>query len=117
MKNEFGAMKTVRDLILRGYGYTQMLEKANLTEDDLSKLCTSYSDFNNEIIKRYKRDLALQKETVNETVSEAVKEEKAQEVSEPPVVDIRQTAKNMGIKNWHNKSEERLLKEIAEQLG
>ena len=34
MKNEFGAMKTVRDLILRGYGYTQMLEKANLTEDD-----------------------------------------------------------------------------------
>ena len=68
MKNEFGAMKTVRDLILRGYGYTQMLEKANLTEDDLSKLCTNYSDFNNEIIKRYKRNLASQKETVNETV-------------------------------------------------
>ena len=81
MKNEFGAMKTVRDLILRGYGYTQMLEKADLTEEDLSKLCTSYSDFNNEIIKRYKRNLALQKETVNETVSSSLPQRMRQECS------------------------------------
>ena len=93
MKNEFGAMKTVRDLILRGYGYTQMLEKANLTEDDLSKLCTSYSDFNNEIIKRYKRNLDSHKETV--------KEEKAQENNE--LEELKAKAKAAGIKNWYNK--------------
>lgn len=110
MKNEFGAMKTVRDLILRGYGYTQMLEKADLTEDDLSKLCTSYSDFNNEIIKRYKRDLALQKETVNETVSETVKEEKTQENNE--LEELKAKAKAAGIKNWYNKKAETLIKEL-----
>lgn len=102
MKNEFGAMKTVRDLILRGYGYTQMLEKANLTEDDLTKLCTSYSDFNNEIIKRYKRDLALQKEIV--------KEEKQQENNE--LEELKAKAKAAGIKNWYNKKAETLIKEL-----
>ena len=112
MKNEFGAMKTVRDLILRGYGYTQMLEKACLTEDDLSKLCTSYSDFNNEIIKRYKRDLALQKETVKGPVSEPVKEEKPQEVND--LDELRAKAKAAGIKNWYNKKAETLIKELAE---
>lgn len=110
MKNEFGAMKTVRDLILRGYGYAQMLEKADLTEDDLSKLCTSYSDFNNEIIKRYKRDLALQKETVNETVSETVKEEKPQENNE--LEELKAKAKAAGIKNWYNKKADTLIKEL-----
>lgn len=110
MKNEFGAMKTVRDLILRGYGYTQMLEKANLTEDDLSKLCTNYSDFNNEIIKRYKRNLASHKETVNETVSETVKEEKAQENNE--LEELKEKAKAAGIKNWYNKKAETLKKEL-----
>lgn len=108
MKNEFGAMKTVRDLILRGYGYTQMLDKADLTEDDLSKLCTSYSDFNNEIIKRYKRDLALQKETVNEPVSEPVKEENPQE----DLDELKAKAKAAGIKNWYNKKAETLIKEL-----
>lgn len=102
MKNEFGAMKTVRDLILRGYGYTQMLEKADLTEDDLSKLCTNYSDFNNEIIKRYKRNLASQKETV--------KEEKAQENNE--LEELKAKAKAAGIKNWYNKKAETLKKEL-----
>lgn len=95
MKNEFGAMKTVRDLILRGYGYTQMLEKANLTEDDLSKLCTNYSDFNNEIIKRYKRNLASQK---------------AQETNE--LEELKEKAKAAGIKNWYNKKAETLKKEL-----
>ena len=102
MKNEFGAMKTVRDLILRGYGYTQMLEKADLTEDDLSKLCTNYSDFNNEIIKRYKINLASQKETV--------KEEKAQENNE--LEELKAKAKAAGIKNWYNKKAETLKKEL-----
>ena len=106
MKNEFGAMKTVRDLILRGYGYTQMLEKADLTEDDLSKLCTNYSDFNNEIIKRYKRNLASQKETVRETV----KEEKSQENNE--LEELKEKAKAAGIKNWYNKKAETLIKEL-----
>ena len=101
MKNEFGAMKTVRDLILRGYGYTQMLEKANLTEDDLSKLCTSYSDFNNEIIKRYKRDLASQAPT---------KEEKPQENNE--LEELKAKAKAAGIKNWYNKKADTLKKEL-----
>ena len=110
MKNEFGAMKTVRDLILRGYGYTQMLEKACLTEEDLSKLCTKYSDFNNEIIKRYKRNLASQKDTVNETVSETVKEEKAQENNE--LEELKAKAKSAGIKNWYNKKAETLKKEL-----
>lgn len=108
MKNEFGAMKTVRDLILRGYGYTQMLEKADLTEDDLTKLCTSYSDFNNEIIKRYKRNLASQNDIVNETVSEPVKEENPQEDLE----ELKAKAKAAGIKNWYNKKAETLIKEL-----
>lgn len=106
MKNEFGAMKTVRDLILRGYGYTQMLEKADLTEDDLTKLCTSYSDFNNEIIKRYKRNLALQKEPV----SEPAKEEKPQENND--LEGLKAKAKAAGIKNWYNKKAETLIKEL-----
>jgi hypothetical protein len=110
MKNEFGAMKTVRDLILRGYGYNQMLDKAELSEEDLIKLCTSYSDFNNEIIKRYQRDLALQK--VKEPVSEPVKEEKPQENNE--LDELKAKAKAAGIKNWYNKKADTLKKELAE---
>jgi hypothetical protein len=116
MKNEFGAMKTVRDLILRGYGYTQMLDKAGLTEDDLVKLCTSYSDFNNEIIKRYKKDLAAQapkkeKEVIAEPKEEVV-EEKAQENND--LEELKAKAKAAGIKNWYNKKAETLIKELAE---
>ena len=111
MKNEFGAMKTVRDLILRGYGYTQLLDKAGLTEDDLIKLCTSYSDFNNEIIKRYKKDLAS-KEPVNKPVIET-EEKKPQENN--GLEELKARAKAAGIKNWYNKKAETLIKELAEQ--
>ena len=104
MKNEFGAMKTVRDLILRGYGYTQMLEKADLTENDLSKLCTKYSDFNNEIIKRYKRNLASQKETV--------KEEKSRENNE--LEELKAKANAVCINIWYNRKAETLIKELSE---
>ena len=115
MKNELGTMKDVRELILRGYGLSQLIEKLGTSMEELSYLSKEYPDFGNDLNKRYKTNF-------NEDVVKDIKEEKVEEkqevkVQEAPIVDIRQTAKNMGIKNWYNKSEERLLKEIAEQLG
>lgn len=105
MKNELGTMKDVRDLILRGYGLSQMMEKLELTTEDLSKLSKEYPDFGNDLNKRYKTNF---NEDVVKDLKEEVKVEKAEEIQ-----DIRAKAKAMGIKNWYNKSEKKLADEIA----
>lgn len=106
MKNELGTMKDVRDLILRGYGLSQMMEKLELTTEDLGHLSAEYPDFGNEIEKRY--HIRYSEDTVSEPVNETVKVEKTEEKQ-----DIRAKAKAMGIKNWYNKSEKKLADEIA----
>lgn len=105
MKNELGTMKDVRDLILRGYGLSQMMEKLGLTTEDLSKLSKEYPDFGNDLSKRYKTNF---NEDVVKDLKEEVKVEKAEEIQ-----DIRAKAKAMGIKNWYNKSEKKLADDIA----
>lgn len=106
MKNELGTMKDVRDLILRGYGLSQMMEKLELTTEDLSKLSKEYPDFGNDLNKRYKTNF---NEDVVKDLKEEDKVEKAEEIQ-----DIRAKAKAMGIKNWYNKSEKKLADEIAQ---
>lgn len=96
MKNELGALKSVREYILKGYGLSQMLDKLEMTRDELNDLAIKYPDFGNEVKKRYNI-------TFEEKKKEIVEEKQ----------DIRAKAKSLGIKNWYNKSEKKLEEEIA----
>jgi oligoendopeptidase F len=106
--NELKAIEEVYAAIKRGYGFEQMKDKLNLSDEEIISLGTNHPDFMNEINKRYKKDFIAKEE------KKEVKIEKKQEVKdEEPITDIRGTAKNLGIKNWYNKSEKKLVEEIA----
>lgn len=108
--NELKAIEEVYAAIKRGYGFEQMKDKLNLTDGEIASLGAKHPDFINEINKRYNKNFG--KDAVQD--KKEVKTEKKQEVKEEePITDIRGTAKSLGIKNWYNKSEKKLVEEIA----
>lgn len=104
--NELKAIEDVYAAIKRGYGFEQMKDKLNLSDEEIISLGTNHPDFMNEINKRYKKDFVAKEE------KKEVKTEKKQKVNDE-VESIRENAKRLGIKHWHNKSEKKLLEEIA----
>jgi len=103
IKNELKAIEDVRNAIKRGYGFEQMKAKLDLSEDEIVMLGSKHPDFLNEINKRYKKNFSAKQE----------KPSKNKELNGDSVESIRETAKRLGIKNWHNKSEAKLLEEIT----
>lgn len=57
IKNELKAMDDIRGAIKRGYGYSQLREKLNVSEAEIVELGTKHPEFLNEINKRYKLGL------------------------------------------------------------
>lgn len=51
--NTLGTIKQFEDLIHQGFGYAQLLDKLNLTEDNLADLVTEYPAFALVIKARY----------------------------------------------------------------
>ena len=100
--NELKAIEEVYAAIKRGYGFEQMKAKLDLSDEEIISLGTSHPDFMNEINKRYKKNF----------IAKPVKTEQKQEVKDE-AESIRDNAKRLGIKNWYNKSEKKLLEEIA----
>lgn len=106
--NELKAIEEVYAAIKRGYGYEQMKAKLNLTDGEIASLGAEHPEFINEINKRYNKNFG--KDAINE--KKEVKVEEKQKVNDG-VESIRENAKRLGIKHWHNKSEKKLLEEIA----
>ena len=99
--NELKAIEEVNGAIKRGYGFEQLKSKLDLTEAEILKLGAKHPDFLNELNKRYKLNLVAEKPS------------EIKEVKEDKAESIREQAKRLGIKNWHNKSEAKLLEEIT----
>ena len=103
MSNDLGLLKSVRADIKRGYGYAQILEKEQISEEALGRLCREYPDFGNEIHIRFGRSFSAAKKTATAATSE--------------LSPVKAKAKELKIKAWNFKSEETLAKEISEVEG
>jgi len=57
IKNELKAIDDIRGAIKRGYGYSQLREKLDVSEAEIVELGTKHPEFLNEINKRYKLGL------------------------------------------------------------
>lgn len=102
IKNELKAIEDVKNAIKRGYGFEQLKAKLELSEDEIIMLGSKHPEFLNEINKRYKKNFVVEE-----------KPSENKELTEDSEESIRETAKRLGIKNWHNKSEAKLLEEIT----
>lgn len=73
--NELKAIEDIRGAIKRGYGYSQLKSKLDLSEKEIIELGTKHPDFLNEINKRYNLDLKPE-EKVNKIKDVGLKEVK-----------------------------------------
>lgn len=60
--NPLGTIKQFEDLIKQGYGYSQLCEKLNLTQDDIKNLVVEYPAFALVIKSRYGIEITGEKQ-------------------------------------------------------
>ena len=60
--NPLGTIKQFEDLIKQGYGYSQLCEKLNLTQDDIKNLVAEYPAFALVIKARYGIEITGEKQ-------------------------------------------------------
>ena len=104
IKNELKAIEDIKGAIKRGYGYEQLKAKLDITEEELVDLGRKHPDFLNEVNKRYRKHLGA---------DDVEKPSENIELKGDKVESIREQAKRLGIKNWHNKNIQKLADEIA----
>lgn len=82
--NTLGVIKQFEDLVRQGYGYSQLLDKLNLTEQNLKDMVTEYPAFALVIKSRYGVIIepAIQEEQPKPTKS--LKRKKKEEVPQQP---------------------------------
>lgn len=77
--NPLGTIKQFEDLIKQGYGYSQLLEKLNLTEDDIKNLVSEFPAFALVIKARYGIIIEPNEKTEEPKPVKSLKRKKKQE--------------------------------------